>query len=71
MILHIKADRFLTFVKRPLVHPTHCIMDIAVEKHAVIRIIHDLTNGRAGTFRHHAVHDTFTFGHPGSGKTHV
>jgi hypothetical protein len=37
----------------------------------MIGIEHDLTDGRASAFRHHAVHDAFAFGHPGAGKTHV
>jgi hypothetical protein len=46
-------------------------MDVAIEEAAMIRIEHDLSDGRASAFRHHAVHDAFAFGHPGAGKSHL
>jgi hypothetical protein len=34
-------------------------VDVAVEERAVIGIVHDLPDGRAGAFRHHAVDHAF------------
>ena len=71
MGFHIGVDQPLAFFARPFVQTVCCIMDITIKKRAVIRIIHDLADGRARTLWYHAVHHALTFGHPRSGKAHI
>ena len=67
---HVGRDQRLAFVHRPFVHTTRRIVDIPIKKGAVIGVIHDLTDGRAGAFRDDPIDHTFAFGHPSAGKTH-
>jgi hypothetical protein len=71
MTLDIACDQRLAFFKRPFVHSARRIMDVAVEKSTVIRIIHDLPDGGTRTFRNNAVNDALAFSHPSSGKAHI
>jgi hypothetical protein len=71
VVFHILGDLRLAVVHRPLVHATLGIVDITFEKFAMIGIIHDLTDRRAGTFWHHAVDHAFGLSHPSSGATHI
>ena len=66
----VPLDPGLARLNRPFVQAAGGIMDVAVEKRAMIRIIHDLANRRTGAFRHHAVDHAFAFRHPGAGKPH-
>ena len=47
------------------------IVDIPVKKDAVIGIEQDLSDRRAGAFRHHAIDHAFAFRHPGARKPHL
>jgi hypothetical protein len=69
--LHIGLDQRLARVEGPFVHAALGVVDVAVEERAVVAVIHDLADGRAGAFRHHAVDHAFARCHPGAGKTHV
>ena len=68
--LHIVRDRLMAVFKRPFVHAIFGIMDVAIKEFTLIRIIHNLANGRAGTFRDNPIHNAFAFRHPNAGKTH-
>ncbi len=68
--LDVALDQRLTGLDGPFVHAAGRIVDVSVKKDPVVRVIHDLTDRRAGAFRHHAVDHAFTLCHPGAGKPH-
>ena len=67
---YIGFDQGLARFHRPFVHAGRGIMDVAIEKLSVIRIKHDLPDGRAGAFRNDAVNEALAFRHPRAGETH-
>jgi hypothetical protein len=66
----VRLDQRLAAVEGPFVHAVLGVVDVAVEERAVVGVVHDLADGRAGAFRHHAVDHAFARRHPGSGKAH-
>ena len=68
---HVVGDQRLAVLDGPFMHTPGGIMNVAIEKFAMIGIIHDLSDGRTGAFGDDAIDDAFAFGHPGSGKAHI
>src|SRR5690606_38398253 len=68
---HIGLDPRLARLLAPLVQAVGRVMDVAVEKASVVGEEHDLADGRAGAFRHHAIDHAFAFRHPGAWKSHL
>ena len=68
---HIFGDQRLARLERPFVQPIGGVVDVAVKEAAMIRVIKDLPDRRAGAFRHHPIDDAFALGHPGAWKAHI
>jgi len=71
LCLYILLDQGLAVGHGPFMQPLGGIVNIAIEKTAMVGIKHNLPDGRAGAFRHHPVDHAATFGHPGAGKAHA
>jgi hypothetical protein len=52
------------------VHAGGGIVNVTVEKDAVIGVKHDLADGGAGAFRHNPIHNALALGHPRARKPH-
>ena len=68
--LHIVRNLLLAGLLRPFVQTFGRVVNITVEKRAVVGKIHDLANRRTGAFRHHTIDNAFALRHPCSRKTH-
>jgi len=45
MVFDVIRDQWLAVFHRPFMHPTLCVMNIAIKKLSMIRIVHDLADG--------------------------